>query len=59
MCIRDRGQGDHAIALDFVRELRGTPASADEAALLQDAVDACCHDRDQDVLVTETEGVDE
>ena len=50
---RPQGRGDHAIALDFVQELRGTPASEAEAALLQDAVDACCHDRDQDVLVTE------
>jgi exonuclease SbcD len=50
---RPQGRGDHAIALDFVRELRGTEASDDEAALLQDAVDACCHDRDQDVLITE------
>ena len=53
---RPQGQGDHAIALDFVRELRGTPATDDESALLQDAVDACCHDRDQDVLVTESAG---
>ncbi len=50
---RPQGRGDQAIALDFVQELRGTPASEAEAALLQDAVDACCHDRDQDVLVTE------
>jgi DNA repair protein SbcD/Mre11 len=51
---RPQGQGDHAIALDFVRELRGVPATPDEAGLLQEAVDACCHDRDQDVLVTES-----
>ncbi len=56
---RPQGQGDHAIALDFVRELRGTPATNDESGLLQDAVDACCHDRDQDVLVTESSATDE
>ncbi|WP_210503730.1 exonuclease SbcCD subunit D [Nocardioides xinjiangensis] len=46
------GAGDHAIALDFVRHVRGTGATAAESALLQEAVDACCHDPDQDVLVT-------
>lgn len=42
------GRSDHAITLDFVAELRGRPASAEEAALLLDACDSCTHDRDQD-----------
>jgi len=45
------GTSDHAIALDFVRHVRGSGATPDEAALLRDAIDACCHDPDQDVLV--------
>ncbi|WP_395656324.1 exonuclease SbcCD subunit D [Nocardioides sp.] len=45
------GRSDHAIALDFVEAVRGTPASAAEAALLRTAVDACCEDPDVDVLV--------
>ena len=49
---RTRGRSDHAIALDFVAELRGTPATKAESALLQTAVDACCEDSDFDVLVS-------
>lgn len=45
------GQSDHAIALDFVRHVRGAPATTPESDLLQEAVDGCCHDPDQDVLV--------
>jgi exonuclease SbcD len=45
-------RSDHAIALDFVRDLRGTPATAAESALLQDACDACCDDLDVDTLLT-------
>ena len=45
------GQSDHAIALDFVRHVRGAPATTPESDLLQEAIDGCCHDRDQDVLV--------
>ncbi|GAA5121978.1 exonuclease SbcCD subunit D [Alloalcanivorax gelatiniphagus] len=48
------GTSDHAIALDFVRHVRGSRATQAEAALLQDAIDACCHDPDQDVLVPAT-----
>ncbi|MCW2735379.1 exonuclease SbcCD subunit D [Nocardioides sp.] len=44
------GTSDHAIALDFVRHVRGVPATTAESDLLQDAFDACCHDPDQDVL---------
>lgn len=57
--VRDRvptaaphGRSDHAIALDFVEEMRGAPATKAEAALLQAAVDACCEDPDVDVLVS-------
>ncbi|GAA1928991.1 exonuclease SbcCD subunit D [Nocardioides hwasunensis] len=46
------GTSDHAIAVDFVRHVRGTPASAAESDLLQEALDACCHDPDLDVLVS-------
>ncbi len=48
---RTQGRSDHDITLDFVAELRGTPASDDESALLRDACDACCDDRDLDTLV--------
>lgn len=42
------GRRDHDIALDFVRELRGVPATAAESALLMEACDACCDDTDLD-----------
>ncbi|WP_457206954.1 exonuclease SbcCD subunit D [Nocardioides sp. P5_C9_2] len=48
---RAAGRSDHDVALDFVAELRGAPASVAEAALLREAVDACCEDTDLDVLV--------
>ncbi len=48
---RPTGRADHDIALDFVAELRGTPATTAEAALLRDAVEACCEDPDVDALV--------
>ncbi len=41
---RVTGRGDHDISLDFVAAVRGTPASADESALLRSAVEACCAD---------------
>jgi exonuclease SbcD len=49
---RTRGRSDHEITLDFVRELRGQPASAGEDALLQRACDACAEDPDADTVVT-------
>ena len=49
---RTQGRSDHAISLDFVAELRGTPATDDESALLLAATDACCEDSDFDVLVS-------
>ena len=49
-------RSDHAIALDFVRELRGVPASEAESALLQDACDACCDDVDVDALLSAAGG---
>ena len=45
------GVSDHAIALDFVRHVRSVEASPAESALLREAIDACCHDPDLDVLV--------
>ena len=47
-----RVRSDHAIALDFVRELRGAPATEAESALLQDACDACCDDTEVDTLLS-------
>ena len=47
-----RGRSDHAIALDFVEQVRGTPATEAESALLLAACDACCEDPDFDVLVS-------
>ena len=56
---RTHGRSDHAIALDFVTELRGAPATEAEATLLQAATEACCQDPDFDVLVSAgpTEGL--
>lgn len=45
---RTEGRSDHAIALDFVREVRGADATAAESALLRAAMDACCHDPELD-----------
>jgi exonuclease SbcD len=50
---RTQGRSDHAISLDFLAELRGTPATDGESALLLAATDACCDDPDFDVLVSE------
>ena len=49
---RVHGRPDHAIALDFVAEVRGTAATEAESALLLEACDACCEDPDVDVLVS-------
>jgi exonuclease SbcD len=46
------GRSDHQIARDFLAEVRGSPASAAEDALLRDAVDACCGVPDADALVS-------
>jgi exonuclease SbcD len=46
----EAGRSDHQIALDFVAAMRGRPADADESALLQLASEACCGDRDLDVM---------
>ncbi|WP_122817503.1 exonuclease SbcCD subunit D [Nocardioides pantholopis] len=45
------GRSDHDIVAEFVADLRGTPADADEAGLLRRAVDSCCEDTDLDVTV--------
>ena len=42
------GHSDHAISLDFVRHVRGIAATTAESDLLQEAIDGCCHDPDQD-----------
>ncbi|MDI6908407.1 exonuclease SbcCD subunit D [Nocardioides sp.] len=47
-----RGRSDHAIALDFVDQLRGAPATDAESALLLAACDACAEDPDVDVVVS-------
>jgi len=50
------GRSDHQVALDFVQEMRGAPATDAESALLLTACDACGDDPDADVLVTADEG---
>ena len=45
------GRSDHEIALDFVADVRGTPATEAEAALLLDACDSCRHGSDADQVV--------
>ncbi|GAB3789061.1 exonuclease SbcCD subunit D [Nocardioides ungokensis] len=49
---RLQGRSEYDIALDFVAEMRGAPATDAEARLLRDAFDACCEDADFDVLVS-------
>ena len=49
-----QGRRDHEVALDFVAEMRGAPATAEEAALLQVACDACADDPDADLLLSGT-----
>lgn len=46
------GRSDQDIALDFVAALRGRAATDAEAALLAEAVDACCHDPEADTQVS-------
>ncbi|WP_310963432.1 exonuclease SbcCD subunit D [Nocardioides terrisoli] len=46
------GRSDHDLALEFLAAVRGTPADAAEAALLQRAVDSCCHDVEADTLTS-------
>jgi DNA repair protein SbcD/Mre11 len=48
---RRGSRSDHELALEFVADLRGVPATEAESALLQEACDACAHDPDADVLV--------
>lgn len=51
------GHSDHAISLDFVRHVRGVAATTAESDLLQEAIDGCCHDPDQDgVLAGSADG---
>jgi exonuclease SbcD len=51
---RTHGRTDHDVTLDFVRELRGAPASDEEARLLLAACDACGEDPDVDTLLSGT-----
>ena len=43
---RTSGRSDHDVVSDFVTAMRGRPPSRPEAALLREAVDACCEDSD-------------
>lgn len=43
---RTSGRTDHDVVTDFVTAMRGRPPSRPEAALLREAVDACCEDTD-------------
>ncbi|MFL6159571.1 MAG: hypothetical protein ACJ72D_26090, partial [Marmoricola sp.] len=45
------GRSDHEIALAFVADVRGEPASAVESDLLRDACEASAADPDADVVV--------
>lgn len=54
---RTAGRTDHDIAHAFVRDLRGTGPTAEERALLDAAVDACCDDPDLDRAVAERAGL--
>jgi exonuclease SbcD len=40
------GRGAHDVALDFVDHVRGGPATAEESALLREALECCPDDRD-------------
>ena len=46
------GTSDHTIAVDFLTEMRGRRATAEESALLLDACDSCSPDRDLDTEVS-------
>ena len=48
---RTEGRSDHSIALDFVADVRGEPATDEESALLRDACEACATDPEADVQV--------
>jgi exonuclease SbcD len=51
------GRSDHEIALDFVAEVRGAPATPAEQRLLRDAIEACCGDPDADTLASTASAV--
>lgn len=48
-------ESDHEVALRFVADLRGAPASPEESRLLLEACEACCDDRELDLTETLTE----
>lgn len=43
---RTTGRSDHDVVTEFVSSMRGRPPTPPEAALLREAVDACCEDPD-------------
>ena len=49
-----QGRRDHEVALDFVAEMRGAPATSGESDLLQQACDACVDDPEVDMLLSGT-----
>ena len=53
---RLRGRSDHDVTLDFVSELRGRGASAEESALLRLACDSCHDDPEVDTLFSGVTG---
>jgi len=46
------GRNDHAITVDFVAAVRGTPATDSESGLLLDACDACAADPEADTVLS-------
>jgi DNA repair protein SbcD/Mre11 len=52
MSIPRAGASDHDVALAFFTDVRGTPATAAEATLLQTACDACREDAEADQVVS-------
>jgi exonuclease SbcD len=50
--VRVEGRSDHVVAVDFVAEVRGSPATEAESALLRDACDASALDPDADSVVS-------
>ncbi len=48
-----QARSDREIAVSFMTDMRGEPPTSAETELLQNAVDACCDDRDVDLLLSE------
>ncbi len=43
---RTSGRSDHDVVAEFFSTVRGRAPAEEESALLREAVDACCEDRD-------------